>query len=354
MTGEMIMQCENCHVEMSPGTTACPECGALALQNVEGFENTKQIQRQLKLMIDREGKEIITDTARFVALIRDYVPEYVKEVRLLMNMHRAGVIRNMLEEPNREISISKARSFMCDDLFIAEHAAEFVLVCFTYILGWEYESQMRAKEAEEEDDDDFDDIVAAPPVSVEDRVFLNIDAARFRIARTVKIPDGVTKIGDFCFDGFGFMRAVALPDSLLAIGEYAFSECKNLKNIDIPAKVKIIKAGAFNQCTKLQIIKIPDGVLEIEDNTFAFCDSLSVVDIPPTVSSIGLQAFAGCSSLKRLSLPESVKYIDENAFLYCDSLNVHCYENSYVHKFCVAHGIRVETVAKGQGIKFRK
>lgn len=347
------MQCENCHAEMSPGMTVCPECGALALQNVDGFDNTKQIERQLKLMIDREGKEIITDTARFVALIQDYVPEYVKERRLLVNMHKTGVIRNMLEEPDQNISISKARSFMLGDMFIAEHAAEFVLVCFTYMLGWPYESTMRTKE-DDEDDDDFvvEDISA--PVSIEDRVFQNIDSARYRIARTIRIPDGVTKVGDFCFDGFGFLRAVALPDSLLAIGEYAFSECKNLKNIEIPEKVRIIRSGAFNQCTKLTIIKIPDGILEIEDNTFAFCENLAVVDVPPTVSSIGLQAFAGCSSLKRLSLPESIKYIDENAFLYCDNLTVHCYENSYVHKFCLAHNIRVETVAKGQGIKIRR
>lgn len=347
------MQCENCHAEMSPDMLVCPECGALALQDVDGFENTKQIQRQLKLMIDREGKEIITDTGRFVALIQDYVPEYPKERRLLVNMHKAGVMRNMLEEADRNISTSKARNFMLDDMFIAPHAAEFVLVCFTYVLGWEYDSPLRVT-GDDDDDDDFNAEVTQAPVSAEDRVFLNIDSARFRIARTVRVPDGVTKIGDFCFDGFGWMRAVALPDSLLAIGEYAFSECKNLKNIDIPSRVKVIKAGAFNQCTKLTIIKIPDGVLEIEDNTFAFCESLSVVDIPPTVSSIGLQAFAGCSSLKRLSLPESVKYIDENAFLYCDNMTVHCYENSYVHKFCVAHKIRVETVAKGQGIKIRK
>lgn len=343
------MQCEKCHAEITPGEPVCPECGALTVQNVEGFENTKQIERQLGSMIEQQGKEVITDSKLFVALIQDYVPEYDKERRLLINMHKSGVIRDMLEETDQTIGISKARSFMLNDIFLAEHAAEFVLVCFCYMLGWPYESPMRELEPEEEDEE-FNAPDTAAPVSIEDNVFMPIDAARFRFKRDIKIPDGVTKIDSFCFDGWGRLKSIILPDSLLAIGEYAFSECDNLKSIEIPEKVKIIKGGAFNQCSKLTIIKIPNGILEIGDNTFSFCESLAEVDVPPTVSSIGVQAFAGCESLKKLYLPESVKFIDESAFLYCPNLTIHCYENSYVHKFCLTHKIRVETVAKGEGL----
>jgi hypothetical protein len=344
------MQCEKCRAEITPGEPVCPECGALTVQNVEGFECTKQIERQLAAMIDQQGKEVIMDSKLFVALIQDFVPEFDKERRLLINMHKAGIIHDMLEEEDQSIGISKARGYMLNDLFIAEHAAEFVLVCFCYMLGWPYESSMREREPEEEDDD-FDSIVeVAAPVSMEDKVFMPIDATRFRFKKDIRIPDGYTKIDSFCFDGWGRLKSVVLPDSLMGIGEYAFSECTNLRSIEIPERVKIIKGGAFNQCSKLTIIKIPDGILEIGDNTFAFCESLAEVDVPPSVSSIGVQAFAGCDALKKLYLPESVKFIDESAFLYCPNLTIHCYENSYVHKFCLAHKIRVETVAKGEGL----
>lgn len=344
------MQCEKCRAEIEPGSTVCPECGAPQPQNVQGFDNTKQIQIQLKLMIDQQGESILTDTTKFIGLINDYIAEYDKERRLLINMHKADVIANMLTEPNHEIGISKMRSFMSSELFLADNAVEFVICCFTYMLGWEYESPLREPDEEELDADEPEEF-EEPPASVEDKVFLPLDAGRYRIARNIRIPNGVTKIDNFCFDGFNFMRTIVLPQTLLAIGDYAFSECKSLKGVDLPPSVRIIKQGAFSQCAKLAVIKLPDGILEIEDNTFSFCANLEVVDIPPTVSSIGAAAFSGCEKLRKLFLPESIKFIDETAFTYCPQLVIHCYENSYVHKFCTAHNIRVETVAKGEGLK---
>ena len=50
------MQCEKCHAELQPNSISCPACGAPVVQNIEGFENTKQIQLQLKSMI-KEHKD---------------------------------------------------------------------------------------------------------------------------------------------------------------------------------------------------------------------------------------------------------------------------------------------------------
>lgn len=347
------MQCENCRAELSPDSKVCPECGELVLQNVEGFDNTGEMAKRLRKIIDEYGKSVVIDDLRFIALLKDFAPELEKERGLIKNMIEAGVLRGMVREKTGEMAVMKAKNFMLHKLFISENAAEFVIVCFTYMLSFPYLSPLRRKapeevKKEEEQEQEKQRFVAA---NIEERVFAPMDALRFRLARNVVIPDGYTKVDSFCFDKFNFMHTVKLPSSVLAIGDYAFSECKNLKSIDLPDSLRIIKQGAFSQCAKLTLINIPKGVLEIEDNTFSFCSSLEVVEIPSTVGSIGASAFASCDKLRRLFLPASIKYIDDEAFLYCPELTVRCYENTYVHRFCITNGIKAETVREGTDLR---
>ena len=348
------MFCERCRNELSPNAEVCLKCGTPVSHNVAGFENTVEIKRALKSMMNEHGQDIVKDSNKFVSLLRDYIPEYEKECRLLRNMLQNGVLANMLRESEQKsIAIMKAREFMISEMFLSENASEFVLVCFTYMLGWEYTSKKTEKPQQSAVGQSS--IQAKPavqkkapvPFDRQMKVFRPTDAAKFRLKGNVKIPEGYTKLDSFAFDGFGFMKNVELPSTLVSIGEYAFSECKRLKSVDIPASVQVLKQGAFSQCGKLTIVRLPDGVFEIEDNTFSFCHSLELIDVPESVSSIGKEAFSGCEKLRRLFLSENVKFIDDGAFSYCTSLVIKCYENSYVHRYCIANGLKVETVAKG-------
>lgn len=353
------MQCENCNAELSPGSIVCSECGAPITQNIEGFENTKPIQRILKLIIVENGRDVPADTTKLIAFMNDYLSEYDKERRLLIYTLNSGVLKNMFAEKDHSIAVMRAKSCLISECFISENAVEFVIACLTYMLKWPYESDLRVKESEEEEqtheseekEEDKKDDEKAKPLNIDSKVFRPIDAVRYRLSRNVNIPEGYSKIEGFCFDGYGFMHSIKLPSSLLAIGEYAFSGCKHLSAVELPESLKIIRQGAFSQCIGLATIKIPTGILEIEDNTFLCCESLEVVEIPSTVSSIGAQAFSGCEKLKMLFLPESVKFIDENAFLYCPELTIRCYENSYVHKYCLNNEIKVETVVVGADLR---
>lgn len=349
------MQCENCHAELLADSISCPQCGAPVPQNVEGFENTKDIQLIMKKMINEYGDGILNDTGKMVAFVNDYLPEYDKERRLLKNMLNAGVLKNMLAENDQKIAVMRAKSYMLSECFVSENAAEFVILCFTYMLGWVYEPTLKAKDEEPvEEEEQKPEKRKITAMDIEMNVFLPTQAARYRLAGNINIPEGITKLDNFCFDGFGFMKTIKLPESLLCIGDYAFTGCKRLKGVDLPENLKIIQQGAFSQCVKLTVIKIPHGILEIEDHTFEFCESLEVVELPPTVSSIGAQAFLGCEKLRRLFLPESVKFIDENAFSYCPELTIRCYENSYVHKYCMSHRIKCETVETGVALRAKK
>ncbi len=361
------MLCENCNAELAPGSIVCPECEAPVTQEIQGFENTKAIQRLMKAIIVDNGRDVPANTSRLVSMLNDYLTDYDRERRLLIYTLNSGVLKNMFSERDRSIALMIAKNSLLNDCFITENAAEFALACFTYMLKWPYKSKLKVREEGEpveEEPQTEEEQTAGPvvseskketeekktdeqPLSIDSKVFRPKDALKFRISKNVIIPEGVTSIEGFCFDGFGFMQAIKLPDTLLALGEYAFSNCKHLKIVEMPQTLKILQQGVFSQCVSLTEIKLPRGILAIEDNTFLCCESLEYVDIPPSVSSIGAQAFSGCESLKKLLVPESVKFIDENAFLYCPELTIHCYENSYVHKYCLKNEIKVETVVVG-------
>ncbi len=357
------MQCRNCHKELEPDSIFCDECGTPVAPTVEGFENTYQIMRILKTIIDNHERKVIVNTCKFVGLLSDYLVDFDRERRMLVYILNTGILKKMAFSDDPNIAVKMARNSIRNECCLNENATEFVLVCFTYVLGWIYDPNKRKQKQEEQAAEEQQNVTIeseapkeqapkpAVPMSIDMRVLHPADAGRFRFARNVTVAEGYTMIDSFCFDGFGSMRTIKLPSTLMAIGDYAFSNCKHLRGVELPPSLKLIKQGAFSQCTDLTVIKIPKGILEIEDNMFLCCQSLEVVEIPPSVSSIGAQAFSGCDKLRKLFLPESVKYIDENAFLYCPELTIHCYENSYVHKFCLSNGIKFETVMVGADLR---
>ena len=347
------MKCVKCELELDRGQRVCPDCGTLNPLEIEDFDNAVAIQQKMKAIIDDFGKDVVTDIHRFIALVKDYLPEYDRERRLIVCSLLAGAAKFMIAESDKDIAVMRTRSCVMSECYATYEAAEFVVACFAYMLGIEYElteaPEVAAKKAapvEEEHDPTKD-------LRIDSKVFRPVDAARFRLAGSVTIAEGYTKIDNFTFNNFGRMKTVTLPSTMMAIGDYAFSECKRLKGIDLPPSLKKIQRGAFSSCAKLAVIKIPAGVLEIDDDTFSFCESLEVCELPETVSSIGAQAFCGCSKLRKLFLPESVKYIEPNAFWECPELTIRCYENSYVHKFCIKNQIKCETVTKGAELTAR-
>ncbi|MBR1739417.1 MAG: leucine-rich repeat protein [Ruminococcus sp.] len=341
------MQCEKCHAEYKDTDVVCPECGAPVAHAVEGFPNAVTVQQTVRSIYNEFGEDAVKDIHRFIGLLKDHLPEYDRERRLLINALLAGAFKFMLDEQDKEIAVKRAKSCILTECCVTDEAADYVLVCFAYMLGIVYEPvavETSAKAAAPKEEKEKEEV---KPLRIDSVVFKSTEATRFRLSGNVNIPDGVTKIDSYCFNGFGFMKNLTLPDTVMAIGEYAFSECKRLKGVVLPARLKKIERGAFSQCGKLAVIKIPKGVLEIEDDTFSMCENLEVVEIPDTVSSIGTYAFSGCEKLRMLFLPQSVKYIDDKAFELCPELVIRCYENSYVHKYCMKNEITVETVEYG-------
>ena len=337
------MQCEKCGSALDDKYVSCQKCGAPVPQAIRGFEDvTIKIQCVLRGILQEYGARFLINRAGFVGLLKDFILDCDSERRLLINMYNMGVFKILVAEKKHEISIARTRRFMTEELYLSENAAEFVLACFTYMLGWVYDSPMKVVPAEKE----HLKKERVTSVDIDEMTFTPLNAIKFRLSSNVTIPEGYTKLEAFCFDKYSAMKTVRLPKTLISINEYAFSSCKRLKSIDLPEGLRFIKQGAFSQCINLIVVKIPEGVMEIADGTFSFCTSLKMLEIPKSVSSIGAEAFSGCESLRKLFLPESVKFIDANAFSYCPNLVIYCIENTYVHKYCLVYGLHYQLVSQ--------
>ena len=117
----------------------------------------------------------------------------------------------------------------------------------------------------------------------------------------------------------GTLAACMIPDSVTSIVGYAFDGCASLTSVAIPDGVTSIGHGAFYNCTSLTSVTIPDGVTSIGNSAFYNCTSLTSVTIPDGVTSIGVYTFSGCTSLTSVTIPDGVTSIGDWAFYRCES-----------------------------------
>lgn len=97
------------------------------------------------------------------------------------------------------------------------------------------------------------------------------------------IPDSVTAIGDFAFEGSALSN-IFIPDSVTTLGWNPFTYCSNLTSLIIPDSVTSYEeyfygfyAFNFNSCSRLISLKLPASVTDIYYRLFVGCNSLTRV-----------------------------------------------------------------------------
>jgi hypothetical protein len=109
--------------------------------------------------------------------------------------------------------------------------------------------------------------------------------------KSYTIPDGVTHIEDWAFEGCIVIRSITLPNSLTSIGNYVFTKC-----------------GLAN-------ISLPDGLTSIGNSAFKMCNRFTSITLPQTLISLGEYAFAECSNLEKVVISRKTK-IGSGAFYH--------------------------------------
>ena len=146
------------------------------------------------------------------------------------------------------------------------------------------------------------------------------------------VDDGVTSLGDCVLHGFDgghdarSLMEVKIPEGLTYLGNYAFFGAANLKSITLPSTLTTIGLGAFDGCAGLTDITIPSNVKTIKEAAFGGCTGLTSITIPDKVETLGQRVFEGCTQLTSIHIPKSVKSMGVGMFGYCDALTCITFE----------------------------
>ena len=113
------------------------------------------------------------------------------------------------------------------------------------------------------------------------------------------LPEGLTYVGGWAFDGCSSLSSLTFPATLTSIGDCAFHNCSALTSVTFPAGLTSIGQCAFECCSAFTSVTLPAGLTSIGDLSFNGCSSLARVTMP-TTATIGFGAFPPATTVLRL------------------------------------------------------
>ena len=125
-----------------------------------------------------------------------------------------------------------------------------------------------------------------PNVVIPARPGLRILADQLFLGHTeivsVQIPDSVTDIGEFVFDGCVALREIRLPAGLRSLWGHSFARC-GIEEITLPDGLTDIPPFAFKDCKALRRVVCSTGMKRIHAWAFGGCERLTEVVCGPDV-----------------------------------------------------------------------
>ena len=131
---------------------------------------------------------------------------------------------------------------------------------------------------------------------------------------SISLPNSITTIGIWAFNGCRALTSVTLPSGMNRISDSLFHDCRGLTSITIPSTITILGQAAFHSCTGLTSVSIPSSLTYISDSAFYNCTSLTSVTLPSSVTTLQAYAFGACTGLTRVFFMGNAPSVAANSF----------------------------------------
>ena len=146
---------------------------------------------------------------------------------------------------------------------------------------------------------------------------------------SVKLPQGLTSIGDRAFYESDIENEITFPSTLETIGSYAFYNAK-IKGAFMPNSVTSVGTNAFELCRFLENASYSAAAGIIPNYCFCRCNNLRTFEIPEGITEIGRQAFYEDSQFNP-RFPSTMREIWYQAFENTATDELYINENMTVH-----------------------
>jgi len=140
--------------------------------------------------------------------------------------------------------------------------------------------------------------------------YIGINAIQRTLLQIVSFVDGINlkEIPNSAFRGCTSLTTVRIPDSVTRIGDWAFSGCSALTSINIPDGVTYIGASAFKSCVALKSITIPVSVTSIGSEAFGSTTGYGTIGLETVIflgpkPTFGGNIFNNVSNLNTIYVP---------------------------------------------------
>ncbi|MBE6122233.1 MAG: leucine-rich repeat domain-containing protein [Erysipelotrichaceae bacterium] len=117
----------------------------------------------------------------------------------------------------------------------------------------------------------------------------------------------VSILYDNLFQSHAEIVSVTLPDTLSDIGGFVFDGCTGLKEIVLPDHITVLWQYAFVR-SSFTSLHLPQDLKSLYPYTFKDCRDLEVLYCNASLKEISRTAFSGCTALKEIHLSRSTRF----------------------------------------------